>query len=568
MPIRIDKFSGEVPAIIPRLLPGSSAQIAQNVRLEDGSLLPFRCGKLVHTFGSAMQTIYRHNGAWLGWPGVVKVAPAPIADDRLYVTGDGVPKVITGGVSYPLKVPSPTAALTVSQPSPVDPALSVTFIYTYTWVTFLGEESEPAPLSEPVTSDPSKIVLLSGFQAAPTDRLFRYQNIYRSQTSVTGETNLFLIGYRLASNAVDFEDPTNGYYPVLDPLPSMDYNPPPDGLQGITALPNGIMAGFVGKRLYFSQPYVPHAWPEKYVLTTEYEIVGLGVFGQSVAVLTTGHPYVVSGISPDSMSMERLKVNLACVSARGIVDLGYAVAYPSAEGLVSISSGGAQLMTGGLFTREIWQALGPATMIGGHSNGRYIATYTIGGETGLLIVDTTGQQPFLIRASDTAGAMWNESGTGRLFLLQGGTKVFEWDSAESPHTEMLWRSKLHVLPGHANFGALLVEGVDTMTDAERSANRTRWNLADLAASVEVVGEPPFWLEPEGEGLLDPSPAPTPGFCAVIYADDRPVHVVTDLNRPARLPSGFLALSWEVEIRGTMRVTAVSLAGSPAELTQP
>lgn len=564
MPIRIDKFSGEVPRIAGRLLPANAAQIAQNTRLEDGTLRPFRCGKLVHTFGSAMQTIYRHNGTWLGWAGVVKVAPAPIAEDRLYVTGNGAPKLITGGATYPLAVPRPIPAPEVAASGTLDPALSQTVLYAYTYVTSLGEESEPTRFSAPAVWSPGMTLTVSGFLAPPSGRLISEIRIYRSQTSALGETSMFLIKTRDSTDLTPFAD-LFGANPISEPLPSTDYNTPPSNLQGITALPNGMMAGFVGKKLYFSEPYIPHAWPQKYILTTDYEIVGLGVFGQAVAVLTTGHPYVASGIAPDSMSLERLKVNLACASARGIVDLGYAVAYPSSDGLVSISGGGADLMTGGLFTREIWQALSPSAMIGGHSNGRFIGTYAIDGEAGMLIVDTTGEQPFLIRASDSAAAMWNEPGTGRLFVLHNGTQVFEWDSAESPHAEQLWRSKLNVLPGHANFGAILIEGVDTMTTEQRAANRTRWDKDDLAASVEAVGAPPYWLEPDADGLLNPSPAPTPGFSAVVYADGRPVHVVTDLNRPVRLPSGFMALAWEVEVRGTMQVTAISIAGSPAEL---
>ena len=564
MPIRMDKFSGEVPKIIARLLPNSSAQIAQNTRLEDGSLLPFRCGKLVHTFDGAMATIYRHNGTWLGWAEAVKVAPAPIAADRLYVTGDGAPKIITGGATYPLALPPPSAALTAAQPGEVDADLSSTLVYAYTFVTSLDEESEPCAISNEVLWSAGLTVTLSGFEAPAAGRLVDRVRIYRSQTSALGETALYLIAERASTVLTDFADAVSSN-PIQELLPSLSYNQPPAGLQGITALPNGIMAGFVGKKLYFSEPFIPHAWPEKYILTTDYDIVGLGVFGQAVAVMTTGHPYVASGIAPDSMTMERLRVNLACVSARGIVDLGYAVVYPSSDGLVSISNGGAEVMTGMLLKRETWQSLTPTSMIGGHSNGRYMGTYALGELAGMLIVDTTGEQPFLIRASDTAAAMWNEAGTGRLFVLHGGTQVFEWDSAESPHTQQLWRSKLHTLPAHANFGALLVEGIDTMTDAQRAANRLRWDKDVIAASIDVVGSPPFWLEPEAEGLLNPSPAPTPGFCAVVYADGRAVHVVTDLNKPSRLPGGFLALSWEVEIHGTMQVTSISLAGSPSEL---
>ena len=561
MTIRFDKFSGEVPKLNPRLLPQNTAQIAQNVRLDDGALTPFRCGKLAHTFGSSMQTIYRHNGTWLGWPEVVKVVPGPIADDRLYITGDGAPKLRVGGVTYPLAVERPTATPNASASGVVNPALAATYVYSYTVLTSLDEESEPSPISNPVVWSPGVVITLTNLVSTSTSRA-ALKRIYRSQTSALGETTMFLVA-EIAFAATSFVDNVTSST-IQEPLPSLFYNAPPDDLQGITALPNGIMAAFVGKKLYFSEPYKPHAWPERYVLTTEFDIVGLGAFGQSVAVVTKGHPYVVSGITPDAMSMDRIRVNLACTSASGIVDLGYAVVYPSDQGLVAISSGGAEVMTGNLIGIDAWRRLGAASMIAGHTNGRYAGTYTAGGYAGMLIVDTTGAQPFLIRSSDSAAAMWNEPGTGRLFMLSGN-QVFEWDSPDSPYGQMLWRSKENVLPGYTNYGALLVEGVDTMTPEEREANRTAWDKETLAANVVAQGAPPFWLEPIASGLLSPSPPPTPGFCVAIYADGALVHIVTDMNKPARLPAGFLALSWEVEVYSTLRITAISLAPSPSDL---
>ena len=55
-----------------------------------------------------------------------------------------------------------------------------------------------------------------------------------------------------------------------------DTNVYPDGpMKGLTALPNGIMAGFTGKRICFSEAFLPHAWPANYRITLEEEIVGM-----------------------------------------------------------------------------------------------------------------------------------------------------------------------------------------------------------------------------------------------------------------------------------------------------
>ena len=46
-------------------------------------------------------------------------------------------------------------------------------------------------------------------------------------------------------------------------------------MKGLIALPNGVFAGFTGKRICFSEPFLPHAWPVAYRITLEEEIVSI-----------------------------------------------------------------------------------------------------------------------------------------------------------------------------------------------------------------------------------------------------------------------------------------------------
>jgi hypothetical protein len=377
-----------------------------------------------------------------------------------------------------------------------------------------------------------------------------------------GETSFFLVAERTGSTSNFVDDVTSN--PIKEALPTMDYASAPDGLRGITSMPNGIMVGFDGKKLYFSEPFIPHAWPEKYILTTDFGIMGVGAFGNSVAVLTKGQPYIVSGVTPDSMTMERVNVNLPCLDDRGIVDTSDEVIYPSPDGIVSISSRGAIVLTENLISNEIWRKIATGDLSAGFYNGRYIMSYLFGTTSGMIVLsrDNGG---FIHRMTPAPYGMWNEPGTNRLFMLQNFCQVFEFDSSVAPYMEQVWRSKLNVLPGQTNFGAILVEGVDTMTTEQRAANKARWRLSDFITTP--VATPQTWFQPHALTYPSMVTLPPPGFCAVIYADGKPIHIVTDLNKPVRLPAGFLALSWEIEIRGTMQVSAISLASSPSELAQ-
>lgn len=514
MSIKINSFSGEIPRVDAKLLNAGNAQRAENVKLEQGTLMPLRVKQLVETLPAAAQTIYLHGDDWLSWAGAVDVAPGPVAANRLYVTGDGAPKLIVDGSTYPLALPAPLSApATALVTGTPDADLASTILYAYTWVTQFDEESEPSTLSAGLLWSPGLSVTVSGFSAVPAGRAINRMRIYRSQTSALGETQLYLIQEREAGTSDYVDDVDNN--PIEELLPSVDYNPPPAGLTGLVAMPNGMMAAFVGKSLYFCEPWRPHAWPEKYILTTDYEIVGLGVFGAAVAVMTTGQPYIVAGTAPDTMSMERLEVSLPCVARRGIVDLGFSVAYPSPDGLVVISGSGAQLVSRNLITRDQWEAMNPASFVAGLFSGRYITSYA----AGILIVDLSGEQPFITRVADAADAMYTRIETGTLYLLQGDD-IYAWDAAGAAPGTYVWRSKLFSLPAHVNFGAFLADGV---------------------------------------------PAVVPTFTARIYADGVLKATIEALNRVMRLPSGFLARDWEIEIESNCKITSLALGFSPTEL---
>lgn len=576
MILKLTGFMGESPRTIPRLLPDSMAQAAYNTKLENGALKPIHQGRLDTRLEEPAKTIFLHKGNWLDWDGVVDVVQGPVADDRIYFTGDGAPKILFEGETMELAVPAPTAQLTASISGTPDPNLSATILYTYTHVTSLGEESEPAPVSDGLLWSEGIPVTLRGFGATPTNRRVTKQRIYRSQTSATGNTQFFFIAERDVGQG-DFIDDD---LPIVEELASTDFNAPPDGLQGLTALANGMIAGFDGKRLYFCEPYYPHAWPEKYVLTCDYEIVGLGSFGSSIAILTTGMPYIASGTAPENMVMEKIEVNLPCISARGVVDLGYAVAYPSHNGLVSVSSNGANVVTGGMFTRDQWLQMNPYSFVAGQYSGRWMASYAYTDEggsekRGIIIIDLTGEASFLIRNTDYADAMHYDIASGSLYILKSGTDIYEWDALSQPYGEQLWRSKQFVIPTETNFGALLVEGDDVTTPAQKKTMQER-AAAIMAANRELiisqraggqVGGAAIGVMPLGGSLLDAVNNDPSSLAVTVYADGRPVFTTSKLNKVVRLPGGFAARTWEIEVRGNIQVSQITMATSASEMAE-
>lgn len=574
--LKIAGFSGEVPRLVPRLLPENASQNAVNARLDNGGLSPYRKPKFVHQItglaAGAVKTIHRHAGTWRAWDKSVYAAPGPVDADRLYVMGDGAPKLIVGATTYPLAIPLPSAALSAAV-SGTGTGDVFTRVYVYTNVTDLGEETAPSPASSAVNWQSGQTVTLSGFTVPAGSRVTK-QRIYRSQTSLSG-TDLYFIAERAATTA-NFVD-TVPLSEQNEPLPSLEWSAPPDDLTGLIALPNGMMAAFRGKELWFCEPFRPHAWPEKYVLTMDFDIVALGAYGTTIVVATKGQPYIVSGTSPDTMAQEKMELNLPCINARGMVDLGYAIAYPSHDGLVVASSAGARVVTDQLMTRDQWLRTAPDRFVGGQFYGRYMASYEYidpKGKAlkGSFVIDLTGQEAFLHRINYKADATFYDISEGKLYLCIG-TQIYEWDATGSENEILTWKSKQFVIPKPTNFGMILIEATTLMTPEEEAALAAAkaeieaYNAATFAQTSiggELNGAALNTYAVDGDALIRQTG--TDRYCAVnVYADGKLVATVSKLNRAARLPAGFLAQTWEIEVNANADIAQITLAGTGTEL---
>lgn len=579
--IDLKGFLGEQPRIIPRLMAAMAAQSAVNCRLDDGSLSPLRVPNDIFGFAvpplTGILTIYLFGAQWIAWNTVVHAAPGPVATDRLYYTGDGVPRMRVGATIYDLKIPPPTPALTATLGG-VGAGDVVSRFYVYTWVTGYGEESEPTVASNTVAWQPGNTVTLSGFIAAPGGRNITLQRIYRLQTGPAG-SDLYFIAERAATNANYVDSIAIDAFGEV--LPSRNWTPPVDTLKGLTAGPNGMMAAFLGKTLYFSEPYHPHAWPAIYALLTDYDIVGLGWIGTTLVIMTTGNPYIAVGSSPETMQMEKLEANFPCINGRGIVDLGYAIAYPSNEGLITVRGNGAvDMVTEQIFNREDWLLLSPATMVAGQISGRYVASFRSTDESnnpyvGCVIFDLAGQSPFLIRTDSEADAFFYEIGTGALYFLQHDTAtVRRFDPPDGPRAEQHWKSKEFVIPKQENFGVIRIDARLALSPVEIDALNVLIAAilaanAVLIAAGSIGGELGAAYVGEttiGGDLLAEVPTPASSTLTVnIYGDKVLRATVGDLNVVARLPAGYLARVWEVEVFGDVEVDQITMAGSVEEL---
>lgn len=443
--------------------------------------------------------------------------------------------------------------------------------YVYTWLTEYSEEGPPSLPT--LVNGWSNGTWTIGLFSPPTDEMGVTRNItkkrlYRTISAEGGQTTYFLVAELpvLDDTYVDI---------VLDDIVALNsqmetdvWFPPPEGLVGIVSLPNGIFAGFKGNEIWFSQPYIPHAWPPNYVLTTEWPIVGLGVVNNSIVACTGGQPYLASGVNPQSMVLTKIGIPDPCISRGSIVSTDQGVLYSSPNGLILVTQyGQASNVTELWITREKWRVLTPP---------KYTKAVKLASSYFAYGLETAGdatyaKQGFTLELSAgdaNSFTIWPQPGNHRLgittltapgnlnvFNLQvdpwtgigliiQNAKVYYYDFSDTAPTIMpyKWRSKSYQQKTKHNFSAMKV-----YFTAEAGAP-TQSAVRDTSVTMPTLGANQY-------GIIR------------VYADG--VLVTTREIRSSgemlRITSGFKAEKWEWEIEARVLISNVQVATSVKEL---
>lgn len=543
--IAIDGPRGLAPRFDPTLLNTNQAQVATDAYLVSGALQPWAdMGEpktvdqaLEKNPGDPIRTIWLYQGDyWFHWAVDADVSLGPVADDdhaRAYFTlGDDTPpqmtvfdKALHGDtgtwpeVAYNLGVPAPSNPLDYEEVTDCDPAFRVDTAYVYTYVSAYGEEGPPSPVAGPLTRCTDVAVELSGMDTGPSGAYnIVAKRLYRAASGANATEYLFVT--ELTVGETSFTDDVTDAN-LSNPIPSTTWEGPPEGLQGLTILPNGIAAGFVGRDIYLSEPYRPHAWPRAYRQTLTDPIVGLGAFGSNLVVCTEGAPVLMQGSTPASMTGADLGLRQSCVSKRGILSLpGAGVVYPSPDGLVMVNSSGGQMLTGGLLAKADWDAYNPPSIMAAMYEGRYVGFYDNGTTRAGFILDPSDPESGLTETTLHATAAHNDLRHDALYLVDdaGDLGVWHAGSGVRPYT---WRSKPFVVGTVPSFAAAKVV-------------------------ARTYGDLTFRL----------------------YADGVLRHTQTVTSGAAfRLPGGFRARTWEIELAGTAPVTRAVFGDSMEEVAR-
>lgn len=589
--VKINAFGGTIPATDDRLLPDTAATVSRNAWLYSGALIGLVSPKYVRDMtNTGYGKVYRipnnytdaehfEDATWMEFSNIdTDVLRSPIVSDtydRYYWASPAdVPRVNSlariqaGSDPYKLGVIQPTADPTISS---ITGGVGTTEsrAYVVTWVSAFGEEGPPSdPVVDTGKNDATWNLTLPTASAGDiSDYNLSEARIYRTITS--GSTaDYFYVGEVTIATTTYADSALAATVSANETLASTEWSPPPTDLQGFVSMPNGMIAGWRSNELWFCEPYRPHAWPASYTLAVEYPIVGLGVINQTLVVCTAGYPMVATGINPGSITLSKLSSFEPCMSRGSVISAPEGVYYASPNGLVLVANGVANLVTEGLVQKDEWNSLVKvATLRATRLANAYYAFGSsrpgffqlspafaqanmvqqddfAGSYSGVLIDPTNQRVAFnTLTSEDPTTNIFNDTWSGETMIIRDD-KVYRIDlsDATSDRDVMLWRSKIFQPTSKKNFQVIRIY-FDTPPWAPTQ-------IARVTTEPQTLGDDQY-------GLVR------------VYANGNLVMTreIRTSGELMRLPSGFKADYWQVELEHRVVITSFQMATSVKELNK-
>lgn len=232
------------------------------------------------------------------------------------------------GTTYPQYTQDSTFNSIVPVPSLVEvsrPRIQ----YAYTYVSSLGRESAPSPLSDVVTP----LVFANVTLVASSDTQVSNIRLYRIGGNLT---ELSLVN-TFSNTNMTYQDTIGN--PIDGAVNNSANNGvPPIGLKFLTSN-NSVFFGALDDTLYYSEVADPDAWGALSFLDFDSNITGLGVVQNGLLVFTLSTTFIITGTTPDTFAKYLLNGNIGCVSHKSIQYLNNNLLWLSLEGICASTGG-------------------------------------------------------------------------------------------------------------------------------------------------------------------------------------------------------------------------------------
>lgn len=580
--IRITAFGGMKPRVLRGSTGPTSASEARDVKLWHGYLAPWRYpSQEIVTGKTSLCSIFNTDCCWIGSENAcADFTMGDVSCPRVFSTGhmpwpayatlpSCEPDCTTGNCCGTfvepewcrLGVPIPVNPVTISGVTVDGPLGDCTNCdyssqrkresraYFYSFVNEYGEESFHSPISNIVDADNDSTATLGFNIPAITDDFCDPVKIriYRAMSGATEEADLRVEWGEGDFFLVDEIDFQTGTFTHVEDTPADCFaepyphdcvaNPPPANLENIASLPDGVLVGSVGNRLWFSEPWKFHAW--NCFMELDDCIKAIKVTRDQIYVATNGHPYIVDvnlPVNPSDFSEDclccrritRLPEPAPILCKKSMVETGTGVMWATDMGLAKLMGSEFRIDTHDFMAEDDWQKWYPHDLKGAYYKGEY---FGFNAERGFIWATLTGaysetypgENAKFSTLSLTPTAVFKTE-QNQLYMVFNGN-IHRWDSSDT-YMPYRWRSRLNIEGGLQNYSA-----------------------------AKVVFEK----------YLRTKKSPHPVYFR-LYADDKLMfeRKIT-CGKPFRLPKGYDALNWEIELTGIEQVNEFHMATSMQEL---
>jgi len=191
-----------------------------------------------------------------------------------------------------------------------------------------------------------------------------------------------------------------------------------------------------------------------------------------------------------------------------------------------------------------------------------------------LVFDRTVQDAPLTMTRDVVNAVHTRRDTGAMYFVDDLTgEIMRWDGDDINRTPYEWRSKTFITPRPMNFSVAQVIHDDLVSTLQQqalaavAANQAIWaagggcraGLGDVEANQYEVNGSAMKNVPTVDAIYT---------TLRVYADGVLVFSVNaESEKLYRMPAGFMATHWEVEITGNKGVRRITLATSAREIAE-
>lgn len=622
MKLSLTTFSGAAPKIGKTLLPDSFAQSANEVKLSSGELKPFYADQYIIDVPEDTVKFYKYyipdssleqNHVWLCFNKDVNVVKGPIFDDdnnriilsgldsELRVTDSTLLPLVDSGNGYynPITVSTTdTYILGIPRLSNITMALanSVTNkenVESRSYVVSLVREWSDGKLDVGGLSDPAsrvnnqvtyytidvatgESVTLSNIivpRSYYTNYGVRKIYIYRSTVGSDGTATYGYVGEIVVDPAVTtytFTD-SRSAEDVEESAVSSEWDAPIENLTGLTSLNNGVLAAYSGSDIYFSYPYQTHAWPYTYRISVDYDIVGLGSFGNTLVVCTKGCPALVLVSDPASATLRAINEPFPCSNKNTIVSFASGVVFSSTGGLVWVNSTSPKYITASLLDKDSWKDYDPSNLMCAGYSGKYVGVSLNPVKYHGIIVDIENINNGITSFYRSISGIWSDPESNALYFLilrsDGRKSIVLFDTpvdfGDQYYRTYNWKSKIFV----SNQGIINLASARIRMEEQKMGkmiitvysykahpiNGASFNELDVNGPVDM-SQMYSSLENKSSVMF------------IYYVDGIPrmTKMVRDSN-PFRLPSGFKGDTIEVEVESSSTIRSIELASSMGEL---